>query len=125
MLLTWGAVADHCRQEPRTQIASWVNGEACGDGSYSGLLNGGERKMRTCLHPERSADAEHSHEEHEGAESAWSVTVPWIADGTDNDNQDSGSKELGKIKVSDIGRKGGTHHPTSSNHADTGVMYGS
>ena len=68
-------------------------------------MNGGERKMRTCLHPERSADAEHSHEEHEGAESAWSVTVPWIADGTDNDNQDSGSKELGKLKVSDIGRR--------------------
>ena len=80
--------------------------------------------MRTCLHPERSADAEHSHEEHEGAESAWGGTVSWIAYGTHNDHQDDGSKELGGKGIR-YWQKGGSHHPTSSNHADTGVMYGS
>ena len=50
--------------------------------------------MRTRLHPERSADAEHSHEEHEGAESSRGGTVSWIADGTDNNHKDGGSKEL-------------------------------
>ena len=31
-LLTWSTVANHRGQETRTEIPSWVNGEACGYG---------------------------------------------------------------------------------------------